>query len=592
MHGSPPTLERVLVTGPDAETLRDLLLKDGPGSPEVIAVADGLPSADAKRPDALLLSLPSSDPGSLEKLRLLHSRFPAAPLMVLASTDDEAFKIDAIRGGAQVVTDRNGLDASASKLLDELRYAVERRRMEDSLIRGDGIYRTAFEDAANCLIVMDRYGRYMKVNRAYEHMTGYTGDDLLGHSFRTLQFPEDVPEAEEILRDIHSGLRGSYSRERRFRRKDGGEIWALVSVLVIHDANGSVRFFLSQAQNITKRKQVEIALRESEERFRLIFENAGDGVLIADVEKRKFVAANSAICKMLGYTYDEILELGVADIHPTENLSEIVAQFQRQVRREIHVVESLPVKRKDGSVFYCDIGSTPMVLDGKSCLVGIFRDITDRKDFERELLDAISREQKRIGADLHDGLGQELTYIALMLKGLEQKVDKRSGFPSRDLSKLTAMVNRAIRSARVLAKGLFPMDLDMGGLSSALEALASRMTELTGVKCRYRPEASVSTPDEPASVHLYWIVHEAITNAIRHGRANEILVTMTSNDDSVTVTVSDDGIGMQEDSEGLGIRGMKFRTLLVGGSIEFKPHSEGGTRVICTCPLKGPSVRN
>ena len=126
-------------------------------------------------------------------------------------------------------------------------------------------------------------------------------------------------------------------------------------------------------------------LRESEKKFRAIFDSATDGILLADVETKKFFTCNRMICKMLGYSQSEIRRLGIHDIHPKKDLPYVLKQFRAQARRKISVAKDIPVKRKDGSVFYSDINSFPLVLGGKKYLVGLFRDTTERKEAEQKL---------------------------------------------------------------------------------------------------------------------------------------------------------------------------------------------------------------
>jgi len=127
-----------------------------------------------------------------------------------------------------------------------------------------------------------------------------------------------------------------------------------------------------------------LKLRESEERFRGIFNTAGDGILIARKATRKFVDANAAICGLLGYTREELLGLGVEDIHPASDVPFVIAEYQRHGRDNKQVAEGLPVKRKDGSVFYADVSGNPIEFEGEQYQVGIFRDITARKQAEAE----------------------------------------------------------------------------------------------------------------------------------------------------------------------------------------------------------------
>ncbi|MFQ6043877.1 MAG: PAS domain S-box protein [Candidatus Poribacteria bacterium] len=139
-------------------------------------------------------------------------------------------------------------------------------------------------------------------------------------------------------------------------------------------------------QDIDVEHYAEVALKESEQRFRTIFDNATDGILLADLENKKFYTGNGMICQMLGYTLEEIKNLGVMEIHPEEDLSYVIEQFEKQSRGEITLAEDIPVKRKDGSVFYADVNSSLITLAGNTYLMGIFRDITKRKRTETALL--------------------------------------------------------------------------------------------------------------------------------------------------------------------------------------------------------------
>jgi len=137
---------------------------------------------------------------------------------------------------------------------------------------------------------------------------------------------------------------------------------------------------------ITERKKAESASKESEQKYRAILDNARDGILLADIENKKFYEGNKMISQMLGYSQDEIKDLGVSDIHPEEQLPYVIEQFNKQAKRETTMAKDIPVKRKDGSIFYADINSSPLTVDGKTYLVGIFRDITERKKAEEEII--------------------------------------------------------------------------------------------------------------------------------------------------------------------------------------------------------------
>ncbi|MFA5795443.1 MAG: PAS domain S-box protein [Candidatus Brocadiia bacterium] len=173
------------------------------------------------------------------------------------------------------------------------------------------------------------------------------------------------------------------------------------------EVSGDIAFALYNMDVEEKQKQSEKSLKESEEKFRIVFDNANDGILLADAETRKFHTGNKAICRMLGYTLEEIKGLDVTHIHPEKDVPYVMAQFEKQLRGEIEIVENIPVKRKNSSVFYADINSTPLKLLGKTYLMGIFRDITERKRAEETLaIHSLLLDNSMDSIFLHDDQGR------------------------------------------------------------------------------------------------------------------------------------------------------------------------------------------
>ena len=135
-----------------------------------------------------------------------------------------------------------------------------------------------------------------------------------------------------------------------------------------------------------ERKRIEEALRESEEKFRAIFDNALDGILVADLESKRFYTCNEMICQMLGYdSMEEVKRLSVMDIHPAKDLPHVMERFEAQLRGELSLAKNILVRRKDGTVFYADVNSSLVTFAGKTYLMSIFRDVTERKRAEAAL---------------------------------------------------------------------------------------------------------------------------------------------------------------------------------------------------------------
>jgi PAS domain S-box-containing protein len=255
--------------------------------------------------------------------------------------------------------------------------------------------------------------------------------------------------------------------------------------------------------------------------------------------------------------------------------------------------------RHDGTELHISLTVSP-VMDAAgeiSEVSFIARDITERKRLEQEILDIAEREQQRIGRDLHDGLCQQLAGIVLMCQAHERALagQGRDAEKSAPISHITRLTQEAIRQARELARGLFPVTLAEGGLPLALQELASYAERLLPVSCRCVCEADAPSLDPVAGLHLYRIAQEALTNAVRHGEATQVVMTLASGAGCLTLTVTDNGTGLPRSPRrhpGMGLRIMNYRADLIGASLKIERAAAGGTVISCSLrvsasPLEG-----
>lgn len=159
----------------------------------------------------------------------------------------------------------------------------------------------------------------------------------------------------------------------------------------------------------------EKALSESEKKLRAIYDNAMDGILVVDLESRKFMTGNLTICKMLGYSMNELQNLGVNDIYSGKDLPDAIEQFEKVAKEEIALAHDIPVMRKDGTIFYADINTSSAVLAGKHCLIGMFRDVTERRRAREELKNRV----KELEEFYDMAVGRELK-----MKELKEDIEK------------------------------------------------------------------------------------------------------------------------------------------------------------------------
>lgn len=213
------------------------------------------------------------------------------------------------------------------------------------------------------------------------------------------------------------------------------------------------------------------------------------------------------------------------------------------------------------------------------------QEVKDRKRLEKELLSIVEQERQRIGQELHDSIGQQLTGIAFMMEVLGEKLSDKSLVEQMSYAeKINSRVSKATEQTRNLAKGLHPIDLDKNGLVSAIQELASNTEQLFDVSCTLKCENAVSINDVSVAMNLYRIAQEAITNAIKHGHAKNIRIGLFAVHSYLTLTVENDGLDFPAGTnhgDGMGLRIMRYRAEVINCSLEVRKGANGGTIVTC-----------
>lgn len=217
----------------------------------------------------------------------------------------------------------------------------------------------------------------------------------------------------------------------------------------------------------------------------------------------------------------------------------------------------------------------------------LLHEIERRRHLEKEILAISEREQRRIGQELHDSLGQQLTGIAMMSKLLEKRLKGRALTESDDAKEIATLVNQAIDQTRGLAKGLHPVDLHSSGLMSALQMLAATTENVFGVSCIFRCNNAVLVDDPSMALHLYRIAQEAVSNAIKHGKAKNILLELSDGHQTCMLTIKNDGRSFPKvppQKKGMGLQIMAYRAEMIEASLDICPGDSGGTVLTCVFP--------
>jgi PAS domain S-box-containing protein len=260
---------------------------------------------------------------------------------------------------------------------------TERKRAEEALRESESKFKRLYDSNIIGVIFWDTAGNIIQANGEFLRIVGYTEDDVLSGRARWKDMtpPKYAYLDEKAIKEMtETGISAPFEKE--YIRKDGSRVPIRLNAALL---KGERDIGICFIQDITERKRAEEALKESERRFRALFDNTPDGIVLADPENKKFTMGNETFYQMLGYNSDEIQNLGVMDIHPAEEVNHSADQFEKLLRKEIAVAENIPIKRKDGSIFFADIRAFLVSLAGKTYLAGVFRDITERRRVEDAL---------------------------------------------------------------------------------------------------------------------------------------------------------------------------------------------------------------
>ena len=308
----------------------------------------------------------------------------------------------------------NQMLLDAERKLEDYALHLEAKVQErtEALRESQRSLEAVVETAPSLIVLTDPEGGITLFNRACEELTGYKREEVLGKTIPELFLPPEwVPLVQKRFADP-SAPEVRAPHENPWRTKSGEERLIEWRCTVLPSPQDGRPCVLGAGVDITDRKRAEEVREKSERTVRAILDGAIDGILLAEAATGRLVNANPAMCRMLGYSREEIERLSVADIHPPDRLEYVSTEFEKQLRGETILARDIQVTRKDGSVFLADVNSSPLELDGRLHLLGIFRDITDRKRLEEERtsLEAQLRQQQKLEAlgTLASGVAHEI----------------------------------------------------------------------------------------------------------------------------------------------------------------------------------------
>ena len=341
-------------------------------------------------------------------------------------------------------------------------------------------------------------------------------------------------------------------------------------------------------------------LSDSEERFRTLVDGATDYAMCMLDAAGTVIGWNAGAERALGYAQADVAGRPFDQFYPAEarGRGEPAAHLRSAAAVGRDEDEGWRVRR-DGSRFWANAILTALRGTAAGSGVGgadggvgdlrgfalILRDITELKRLEKEVLETSEAEQRRIGQDLHDGLGQELTGLSFLTQNLRRRLSDAGRAEATEAGRIAGLIARTIDQTREMARGLSPVEWGSDGLAAALRNLATTVRATYGVPCTATCDSAARVEGHVAAVHLYRIAQEALTNAARHAQASAIELRLAADGPDVVLTVDDNGTGLPPGpptGHGLGRRLMQYRARSIGATLAVRPRAGGGTSVQCT----------
>ncbi|MEP6554206.1 MAG: PAS domain S-box protein [Ferruginibacter sp.] len=455
-------------------------------------------------------------------------------------------------------------------------------------------YRSLIEQASDAIYITDTSGKIVTVNSSACKLSQYSENELLQMSVYDLLNPEDVEKNPLKFEELRNG--NTVVTERTIKGRSGSYITMETTAKMLSD--GRILVF---ARDITERIKAAQALKESEEKYRLLFQNSPLPMWVNEVETNRNVDVNEAAIKHYGYTREEFLRLTVYSIRPEadwENYTKLILN-QRSGRQTSGVWRHL---KKDKSIINVEVTAHDILYNNKTARLIAAIDVTEKINYEKDLRETSEQlrelaghlqkireeERRRIGREIHDELGQQLTAIKMDIAWLEKKtVDESSPFKGK-LKNIINLLDGSNQSVRRILAELSPGIIDNHGLVAAIQNQNRQFTSVSGIPVKFTTTASSIQLSQEIANCVFRVYQESLTNILRYANAGKVISSLKIIGDQIELRVKDNGTGFDLDTvkkkKSFGILGMKERVISQKGKFELQSKSGHGTLIKVTVP--------
>lgn len=492
-------------------------------------------------------------------------------------------------------------EGKAIKIEGVIQDVTERKRTENELLKGNERYLYATRATSDAIWDWDIINDHLYWGEGYEKLFGYRISSKIDNHIYSFEHihPDDKQEVFSAIYTLINGTGDNWSGEYRYRMKNGEYAVVRDKAVVIRNRAGRATRMIGAMQDITEQKKAVEELAKERKLLRVLIDNLPDYIYVKDSHQRHMIN-NKANVAMLGFaSEEETIGKTISDMIGDQ----AAIAFRNDDIALLSSGESIlnreePIITKDGVWRWLLTTKIPLRDDNEKLigLVGISRDITDRKKAEEELkeknhqLKELSRhlqqvreeERKFLAREVHDELGQLASAVKMDIDWLDVKLSAQNDvLYTNRIKHAASTASLMISTIRKIASDLRPGMLDELGLNASLEWKCNKFTSATGINCTFQSTVDDTKLESHVKTELFRICQESLTNVMRHANASEVSVSFTHQDNQIELLITDDGKGFDIDKKTrtLGLIGMRERCLSINGKLTISSTLGKGTSI-------------
>ena len=456
------------------------------------------------------------------------------------------------------------------------------RLMQENLQKSQEKYFDLFDLAPVGYLTLNEKGIIVNANLSAAALLGRPKSYLVGRPLSGFLLPDEKDLFRKCYVQLVRTLEDQVC-EGRTAAEDGAVKWLRIDLSIRHVVIGLAEVKAVLA-DITEQKKALDTIAEKEQRYRELVENIAEGVWAVD-GANSTVFVNPRMAKILGYNVNDMLGRNFFSFVDESGLA-IAASYVHWQNKMNGRRQRIDFRKSDGTMVHTAV-SVSVHTDDRGVYDGAVvcvQDISDRVKMEQKVLQIGMDERHRIGRDLHDDLGQQLTGMAFMTKVLALKLAEKGSSEADKAETLLTLINEAIDKTRTIAQGLLLAEHGGDNLIAGLKMLAAKTEMIYGISCSVNADDAVSICDSVQANQLYYISMEAVHNAVRHGKPESIEISLSVGGGKGVLSIKDDGEGYQEkisDKRGAGIEIMTYRAGMINAWLSITGAPSGGTEVKC-----------